>query len=158
MVRALCVGCAHAHTQLTNPHNRLLDVPPDLPTAWLVTPRPEGTRCVVFASRGATLARRRDGSALVPHFPSQLPAGSGATAEAVESMTILDCILHTVRTACPWMWPLSADVAELNMPSACSQADRTFYILDAMCWRGYNMYVHVRASLVWCFASHRHGH
>jgi hypothetical protein len=91
-------ACTHRLAPTTSV-SRLLDVPPDLPTAWLVAPRPEGTRCVVVAARGATAARRRDGSALVRRFPSQLPAGSNATAEALESVTILDCILHEVRGA-----------------------------------------------------------
>lgn len=92
------LACTHRLAPKTSV-SRLLDVPPDLPTAWLVAPRPEGTRCVVVAARGATAARRRDGSALVRRFPSQLPAGSNATAEALESVTILDCILHEVRGA-----------------------------------------------------------
>ena len=91
-------------------------MPPDLATAWLVTPRPEGTRCVVVAARGATSARRRDGSPLVPHFPSQLPAGSASTAEAVESVTILDCILHAVRMAGAWDVGNIDPCAELKCP------------------------------------------
>lgn len=37
----------------------LVDVPADLASAWYVTPRPSGQRCLVIASRGATVRRCR---------------------------------------------------------------------------------------------------
>lgn len=90
-----------------------MDVPPDLPQCWLTAARPEGTRCCVVAARGSTTAYRRDGSQLA-RFQSQLPAGSAATAEGSESLTILDCVLHA--------------------------GEPVLSVADAMVWRGYSLY------------------
>ncbi len=61
-------------SQLTTP-TYLDTLPHDLHT-WYVTPRPEGTRCLVIANRGLTVSRKRNGQ-LLHRFPSALPNGSG---------------------------------------------------------------------------------
>ena len=83
----------------------------------------------------------RDG-ALLHRFASQLPAGSRATAEGHDAACILDCILHQVRPqgrggSCT---SLARRLLKLPLPP-CARQDGTFYIVDAMCWRGYNLCV-----------------
>jgi snurportin-1 len=53
----------------------MVDVPPDLGSSWYVTPRPSGQRCLVIASRGATVSRLKTGRVL-HRFPSALPGGA----------------------------------------------------------------------------------
>ena len=92
----------------------LLDVPRDL-ASWLAIARPEGRQCLVVASRGRTVSRTKAGTILHSDFPSLLPGGSQVTACGGGSgYCILDCIYH--------------------------ERDETYYILDAMCWRGYLLY------------------
>lgn len=87
-------------------------MPPDLASAWLVASRPRGEHCLLLAARGATAAARADGQRLA-RFPSQLPAGSGATAEGPESFTLLDAVVD-------------ADAGRL-------------YLCDVLVWRGYDL-------------------
>lgn len=89
-----------------------IDLPPDLSTGWYARPRPEGTRCLVVAAYGNTVSRKRNGGVL-HRFSSSLPCGSGSTREK-GATCILDCIFHA--------------------------ANQTYYVLDLMCWKGYNLY------------------
>ena len=75
--------------------------------------RPEGQRCLVIASHQRTVSRTRSGSVLHA-FPSALPGGSHATSTSADTYSILDCIYHA--------------------------ANRTYYVLDMMCWSGYLLY------------------
>lgn len=70
----------------------LTNIPADLSDMWLVRPRPEGDRCIVCASNGSTISRRRNGS-LLHKFASLLPGGSYATG----GMRL--CISTTVHAA-----------------------------------------------------------
>ena len=75
--------------------------------------RPQGQRCLVIASHRRTVSRTRSGSVL-HNFQSALPGGSHATCTSADSYSILDCIYHA--------------------------ANRTYYVLDMMCWSGYLLY------------------
>eukprot|EP01041_Mallomonas_annulata_P000684 gene684-1307_t len=66
------------------------EVPEDLSHEWFVIGRPEGSRCMVAASRGRTLSRHMDGR-VIQSFLSQLPGG-GLDGHMTESATLLDCI------------------------------------------------------------------
>ncbi|GBF92905.1 hypothetical protein Rsub_05741 [Raphidocelis subcapitata] len=80
----------HYARQLMQPE-WLTDVPPDLGSAWLVLPRPEGRRVLVVAAHGSTALRSRTG-ALLGRFQSALPGGSRASAGAGD-FTVLDAVL-----------------------------------------------------------------
>ena len=91
----------------------MVSVPADLPTQWLVLPRPQGKRCLVVASRGATTSRARNGGT-IERFQSHLPGGGRTHDQSNSFYTILDCVHHV--------------------------ADNTYYVLDCMCWNGHAMY------------------
>ncbi|GLE01660.1 hypothetical protein PINS_up010494 [Pythium insidiosum] len=110
---------AHFAQQLLVPE-WMVDVPSDLNgkgsqigAGWYVVPRPEGKRCLVVASHGLTIARTQAGS-VFKRFPSALPNGSRKTNGSGDAYCILDCIFH--------------------------EYDKTFYVLDVMCWKGYLLY------------------
>ncbi|KAJ0402890.1 hypothetical protein ATCC90586_000479 [Pythium insidiosum] len=112
---------AHFAQQLLVPE-WMVDVPRDLNgkgsqigAGWYVVPRPEGKRCLVVASHGQTIARTQAG-AVFKRFPSALPNGSRKTNGSGDAYCILDCIFH--------------------------EFDKTFYVLDVMCWKckGYLLY------------------
>jgi snurportin-1 len=87
-----------------------------------VVPRPEGKRVIVLAENSHTLSRTMNG-AITYKWQSNLPGGSSvssliakdvvstAKSKAERACTILDCIYH--------------------------ELDKTFYVLDMMCWNGY---------------------
>ena len=84
----------HYARQLMQPE-WLTDVPPDLGSAWLALPRPEGRRCLVVAAYGATAVRSRAG-ALLARFQSALPGGSrrgGGGGGGHADFTVLDAVL-----------------------------------------------------------------
>ncbi|BBN06619.1 snurportin-1 [Marchantia polymorpha subsp. ruderalis] len=93
----------------------MIDIPPRLKTDWYVMSRPAGVRCVVVSSNGTTVSRQRNGRVL-HHFPSALPNGARTRDVSCASSVfcILDCIFH--------------------------EPDKTYYVLDLMCWRGYSLY------------------
>eukprot|EP00890_Picochlorum_soloecismus_P003042 jgi/Picsp_1/3739/NSC_06575-R1_mrna cap enzyme len=71
----------------------LVEIPVDLADSWYVMSRPEGQRCLVVASHGATMVRSRTGH-LKETFPSGLPSGGGAGDGRAMRECILDCIFH----------------------------------------------------------------
>ncbi|KAL2634022.1 hypothetical protein R1flu_005501 [Riccia fluitans] len=93
----------------------MIDIPPRLKTDWYVMSRPAGVRCVVVSSNGTTVSRQRNGRVL-HFFPSALPNGARTrdVSSASSVFCILDCIFH--------------------------EPDKTYYVLDVMCWRGYSLY------------------
>nr|XP_006629140.1 PREDICTED: snurportin-1 [Lepisosteus oculatus]XP_015198877.1 PREDICTED: snurportin-1 [Lepisosteus oculatus]XP_015198878.1 PREDICTED: snurportin-1 [Lepisosteus oculatus] len=91
----------------------LVDIPSDLATEWLMVVCPVGKRSLVVASKGSTAAYTKSGYC-VNRFPSLLPGGNRQYSTVGKDYTILDCIF--------------------------SEVDRTFYILDVMCWRGHPVY------------------
>uniref|UniRef100_A0AAY4CT55 Snurportin-1 n=1 Tax=Denticeps clupeoides TaxID=299321 RepID=A0AAY4CT55_9TELE len=91
----------------------LVDVPTDLNTDWLLVVCPVGKRSLVVASKGSTAAYTKSGYC-VNRFPSMLPGGNRHNSAMGKDYTILDCIY--------------------------SEVDRTYYILDVMCWRGHPVY------------------
>ncbi|CAN0490023.1 unnamed protein product, partial [Phaeothamnion confervicola] len=103
----------------------MTEVPPDLNgkespagQGWYVLARPEGKRVLVVAAHGQTTARDMSG-VVSRRWASLLPGGSpattsGAAGAGTASYSILDCVYH-----------------ELN---------RTYYVLDMMCWKGYSLY------------------
>ncbi|KAM4733580.1 snurportin-1 isoform 1-T1 [Anableps anableps] len=91
----------------------LVDVPPDLDTDWLMVVCPVGKRSLIVASKGSTAAYTKSGYC-VSRFPSLLPGGNRHNSAMGKDYTILDCIY--------------------------SEVDRTYYILDVMCWRGHPVY------------------
>ncbi|XP_061078251.1 snurportin-1 [Conger conger] len=91
----------------------LVEVPPDLDTEWLMVVCPIGKRSLVIASKGSTAAYTKSGYC-VNRFPSLLPGGNRHNSAMGKDYTILDCIF--------------------------SEVDRTFYILDVLCWRGHPVY------------------
>nr|XP_020478501.1 snurportin-1 isoform X1 [Monopterus albus] len=91
----------------------LVDVPPELVTDWLMVVCPVGKRSLIVASKGSTAAYTKSGYC-VNRFPSLLPGGNRHNSAMGKDYTILDCIY--------------------------SEVDRTYYILDVMCWRGHPVY------------------
>lgn len=91
----------------------LVDVPADLDSDWLMVVCPVGKRSLIVASKGCTAAYTKSGHC-VNRFPSRLPGGSRKNSARGKDYTILDCIY--------------------------SEVDRTYYILDVMCWRGHSVY------------------
>ncbi|XP_035251575.1 snurportin-1 [Anguilla anguilla] len=91
----------------------LVEVPPDLGTDWLMVVCPVGKRSLVIASKGSTAVYTKSGYC-VDRFSSLLPGGNKHNSAMGKDYTILDCIY--------------------------SEVDRTFYILDVMCWRGHPVY------------------
>lgn len=90
----------------------MTDLPGDLGSGWLVMPRPEGTRCLVIASRGKTVSRTRSGTVL-HQFASELPNGSHASRKA-GGASVLDCVYQ--------------------------KDSESYFVLDVMCWVGYDVY------------------
>lgn len=91
----------------------LVDVPSELDTEWLLVVCPVGKRSLIIASKGSTAAYTKSGYC-VNRFPSLLPGGNRHNSAMGKDYTILDCIY--------------------------SEVDRTYYILDVMCWRGHPVY------------------
>ncbi|XP_033823791.1 snurportin-1 [Periophthalmus magnuspinnatus] len=91
----------------------LVDVPSDLGCDWLLVVCPVGKRSLIVASKGSTAAYTKSGYC-VSRFPSLLPGGNRHNSAMGKDYTILDCIY--------------------------SEVDRTYYILDVMCWRGHPVY------------------
>ncbi|XP_023678564.2 snurportin-1 [Paramormyrops kingsleyae] len=91
----------------------LVDVPPELDTEWLLVLCPVGKRSLIVASKGSTAAFTKSGYC-INRFPSLLPGGNRHNSAMGKDYTILDCIF--------------------------SEVDRTYYILDVMCWRGHPVY------------------
>jgi len=92
----------------------LVEVPEDLETAWLLILCPEGRRNFVIAANGTTKVYSKSGKQ-VKTFPSNLPGGNRSQGGRVRnSYTILDCVY--------------------------SDTNGVFYILDMMCWDGYQYY------------------
>ncbi|XP_072881033.1 snurportin-1 [Hemitrygon akajei] len=91
----------------------LVDVPADLAEEWLLVVCPVGKRTLIIASKGSTAAYTRSGFC-VNRFPSLLPGGNRHNSAIGKDYTILDCIY--------------------------SDVERTFFVLDVMCWRGHPVY------------------
>uniref|UniRef100_A0A671KV70 Snurportin-1 n=1 Tax=Sinocyclocheilus anshuiensis TaxID=1608454 RepID=A0A671KV70_9TELE len=91
----------------------LVDVPADLSSDWLMVVCPVGKRSLVVASKGSTSSYTKSGYC-VNRFPSLIPGGNRHNSALGKDYTILDCIY--------------------------SDVDRTYYILDVMCWRGHPVY------------------
>uniref|UniRef100_A0AAQ4PCH5 Snurportin-1 n=1 Tax=Gasterosteus aculeatus aculeatus TaxID=481459 RepID=A0AAQ4PCH5_GASAC len=91
----------------------LVDVPSDLDTDWMMVVCPVGKRSLIVSSKGSTAAYTKSGYC-VNRFPSLLPGGNRHNSAVGKDYTILDCIY--------------------------SEVDRTYYILDVMCWRGHPVY------------------
>ncbi|XP_062859734.1 snurportin-1 [Trichomycterus rosablanca] len=91
----------------------LVDVPANLSSDWLLVVCPVGKRSLVVASKGCTSSYTKSGYC-VNRFPSLLPGGNRHNSAMGKDYTILDCIY--------------------------SEVDRTYYILDVMCWRGHPVY------------------
>ena len=93
----------------------LIDVPEDLHTSWFVVARPEGPRCLVVASNGSTVTRKKNG-AFHKKFESGLPNGSAETQTSTRSggaETVLDAVFH--------------------------EPTKTFYVTDCVQWDGYSL-------------------
>jgi len=92
----------------------LVEVPVDMEDKWLMILCPEGRRNLVIASNGSTKVYSKSGKQ-VKSFPSNLPGGNrGQSRGRGEKHTILDCIF--------------------------SETNSIFYILDMMCWDGFQYY------------------
>jgi len=93
----------------------LVEVPQDLVENWLMLLCPEGRRNFVVASNGQTKVYSKSGKQ-VKSFPSNLPGGNRSQGgrRKGSTYTILDCIF--------------------------SDTHGIFYILDMMCWDGYQYY------------------
>ncbi|CAK9229180.1 unnamed protein product [Sphagnum troendelagicum] len=93
----------------------MVDIPINLKKDWCIMARPAGQRCLVIAANGSTISRQRNGR-ILHCFPSALPNGARTrdVAAASHVYCILDCIFHA--------------------------PDKTYYVVDMMCWRGYSLY------------------
>lgn len=87
----------------------MLEIPSDLKENWVCKPRPEGKRCLVKANVGVTTRVYLHNQRRFK-FSSALPNGSQYHASGSKP-TILDCIYV--------------------------DHEKTFYILDVICWKGY---------------------
>jgi len=90
----------------------LVEVPEDLSTKWILVLVPEGRRNFVVASNGITKVYSKNGKQ-VKKFPSNIPGGS-RNQKRRNTYSILDCIF--------------------------SEKEKIFYILDMMCWDGFQYY------------------
>jgi hypothetical protein len=115
----------------------MLEVPRDLTTAWFVLPRPDGKRCLVYASAGRTVVRTRDGRALrgatSAHYCwSALPGGRPGS----RGVTILDCIAeeeeaqHRSDTRC--LWVLDVLIWNDRYMDDCEAQFRFFWLRNAI--------------------------
>lgn len=93
----------------------LVEIPTDMAANWLLLLCPVGKRCLVVTANGSTRAYTKSGYC-VNNFPSYLPGGNKHQQQSffAKDYTILDCIF--------------------------SDTDRTFYVLDLMCWRGHSVF------------------
>lgn len=94
----------------------MLEAPDLMREKWLVTPRPQGKRCLVLASGGTTVSRLRTGKVLEV-FQSVLPNGSlgkGAGRTGGQDSSVLDCIY----------------AEELGY----------YFICDVLCWKGHALF------------------
>lgn len=80
---------------------------------WFVMARPEGRRCLMVASGGATVTRLATGD-ILHRFPSALPNGSARSKGPKDGWTLLDCVYH--------------------------EANQTYFVLDLLCWRNMELY------------------
>ncbi|XP_039260419.2 snurportin-1-like [Styela clava] len=88
----------------------LVDIPPDFEENWLMMLCPVGRRNLVVAARGSTNNYSKSGYR-INTFTSGLPGGNKLSSSGY---TLLDCIF--------------------------SEVDKTFYILDIMCWNQHPVY------------------
>lgn len=96
----------------------LVEVPCDINTEWLLKLCPVGKRSLVVASMGRTRAYTKSGY-VVNTFPSALPGGNkkqrtDSSGSQSSSYSILDCIYN--------------------------EMDKTYYILDVMCWNAHPLF------------------
>jgi len=92
----------------------LVEVPEDMTEKWLLILCPEGRRNLVVAANGSTKVFSKSGKQ-VKSFPSSLPGGNRNQSRGKQNRyTILDCIY--------------------------SESNSMFYILDMMCWDGFQYY------------------
>jgi len=89
----------------------LVEVPDDFDSEWMAVLCPVARRCLVVASRNQTRAFTKSGYC-INSFPSLMPGGSRKSDK--RDATILDCLY--------------------------SETERTYYILDLMCWNGHTIY------------------
>jgi len=90
----------------------LVEVPVDIAANWILILCPEGRRNFVIASNGLTKVYSKSGK-MVKKFPSNLPGGN-RNQNRRNKYSILDCVF--------------------------SDKEKTFYILDMMCWDGFQYY------------------
>jgi len=90
----------------------LVEIPEDIKTHWILILCPEGRRNFVIASNGLTKVYSKSGK-LVKKFPSNLPGGNRNQMRR-QKYSILDCVF--------------------------SEKEKIFYILDMMCWDGFQYY------------------
>lgn len=90
----------------------LVEPPADLASNWILILCPEGRRNFVIASNGLTKVYSKSGK-MVRKFPSNLPGGNRNQMRR-NTYSILDCIY--------------------------SDKEKMFYILDMMCWDGFQYY------------------
>lgn len=83
----------------------MVEKPVDFESEWLMKVCPIGKRNLVIASRGQVYCYTRSGFRLFSFVSKDIPGGSR---DSVSGFTVLDCIF--------------------------SEKDKTFYILDVMCW------------------------
>ncbi|KAJ4461524.1 putative plant/F13M23-20 protein [Paratrimastix pyriformis] len=90
----------------------LLEIPQDFVTSWVAMARPSGTRCLVVARRGHTIAKSREGRLLKGQgWQSALPGGG-------QDGSGVDCILDCYYVA----------------------AQDCFVVIDLLCWNGTYFY------------------
>lgn len=92
----------------------MLEIPSDFESKWLIKLCPMAKRCLVVASNGETKAYSRKNGQRVNMFSSLLPGGSKDYSHKSSNFTILDCCYSPI--------------------------EKMFYILDIMCWNGYEFY------------------
>ncbi|KAK7116316.1 snurportin-1-like [Littorina saxatilis] len=90
----------------------LVEVPPDLAEEWLMVLCPVGRRTLVVTNKFSTKAYSKGGH-FIRSFPSHLPGGKRRQSQS-KNCTVLDCVYN--------------------------ELEKTFYVLDLMCWNGHSIY------------------
>lgn len=97
----------------------LHDLPHDFEESWCCVPFPQGSRCLLVAKGGQTVARDVEGTKM-DTFQSLLPGGSGFQTSDKSVHTLLDCI--------------QIDALDRSNPDLAPQI--VYVVLDMLSWNG----------------------
>jgi snurportin-1 len=105
---------------------------------WMVMPRPEGVRCLVIATGGETVSRKRNG-VILHRFASSLPAGSRFVCLFVIYLKFV-CSSELNGVICLFRMTNQGKQGACILDCIYQNQTKTYYIIDLMCWKGYDLY------------------